>query len=178
MVVIFELGSLLENIIEVQLVVVDANPQGGDEVAPAEERIVQVEITQHIQIPAFVKPADLRMKRPNFGFQHFLRNRFVRVVARSPQEAHPLWELWTAVQVLDLDPIRAIASQTSVPAETLPHPLDGGEKGLKQQAVVIDDLADAPFPGSRSLPKLGVGQAVQRVEGGFTLRVEKVKVSL
>ena len=92
-----DLSGLLEDIVIMQLVVINANPQGNDQVAPAKYRVVEMEIAQHIFILAFVKLAGFCMKSSNFSFESLERNRFARVMARRPQESNPMWELWIAV---------------------------------------------------------------------------------
>jgi len=70
------LCSLFDDIVKVQLVVVNAYPQGNNEIAPTKERIIQVQIAQQIQILARVKLTDICMKSADFRLERIQRNGF------------------------------------------------------------------------------------------------------
>ena len=57
-----ELRCLLDNIIKMQLVMINTNSQDDNQITPAEQRIVQINIPYHILVLAFVETANIGVK--------------------------------------------------------------------------------------------------------------------
>src|ERR1700752_47354 len=99
---------------------INTDPQGHNEIAPAKYRIVEIEIPQYVLIFVFIKFMYFRVKVSYFRFERFKRDRFTRVIARRPQEANPMWKFRIAIQIFDFNFIGTIAAQATVPSVQLP----------------------------------------------------------
>lgn len=161
-----------------QLVVIDADAQGDDQIAPTENRIVNVEVSQNSFIFTLKELADIRMQIADFFFELLQWHRLARIETRRPHEANPLGKFWVTVDIANLGRVRAIALHPSIPAEPIPHEFDDGIGRCHQQVVMVENLADAPFFGRRAFPELGVGETIQDREYGFALRVHQGEVGL
>ena len=64
-----------------------------------------------------------------------------------------------------------------MPAVPFPHPLQEGKKRRKHQMVMSRNFTNAPLPGSRSSPELGIGHLFQYIERRFASRIHQVEIS-
>ena len=65
----------LDNIVEVQLVVINANAQRYDQINPSEQRVVKENIAQYIFILAGVKGSHIGMQSADFIFKSLIWDR-------------------------------------------------------------------------------------------------------
>ena len=128
-----------------QLIVIDSNPQGDDEIAPSEDRIIKIKVPQQVFRLVLIQPADLRVYCFDLGSQRFHRNRCACAVTRRPQKANLMRKFWAAVQILNFGLIRTVPSQTGIPATQVPQHVYGGAYGCKQEIIVVEDFPKAPF---------------------------------
>ena len=67
-----------------------------------------------------------------------------------------MWKFWAAIEILDFCLIRAVSAQAPIPTILPPDPFHNWTHRCNEQIIMVEDFADAPLFGCRSLPELRI----------------------